>query len=69
MTESDNGYPRVLDQKGCIFGQHLALEIIAMKDSQKTIEEKLDKLRQAALAVAGSLVVASIMLALNIIVK
>jgi len=69
MTDESNGYPRVLDRQGCIYGQHLAEEITTMKGSQKTIEEKLDKLRQAAWGVTLSLVGATIMMALNIIIK
>lgn len=40
----DNGYPRILDKQGCIFGQHVAEEVDDVKEKVKGIERKIDRL-------------------------
>jgi len=56
----DNGYPRKLDQNGCIFGQHIHERVNKM-------DNKLDKLTARLTALVVTLATASILLALNLV--
>lgn len=60
MTEGNNGYPRILDQEGCIFGQHSYERV-------KIMNEKLDSLQKTLVALVISLSTASILLAMNLV--
>lgn len=57
---TDNGYPRILDQQGCLFGQHLDEEVDKM-------DNKLDQIHSRTTALIVSLATASLLLALNLI--
>ena len=61
MTEGDNGYPRILDQEGCIFGQHISEKVEKM-------DKKLDDLLKKTTALVITLGTASLLLALNLVV-
>ena len=61
-----NGYPRVLDREGCVFGKHLAGEYEEMKKRMDVIERKLDRLTTAMVGASITFTTAALMLALNL---
>ena len=76
-NDGDNGYPRVLDQEGCLFGQHLTTQLKTvetkvitrlenMETNMKGIKQKLDRMTWALVAASLTLGTAALMLALNL---
>lgn len=66
--DEDNGYPRVLDAKGCLYGrQYLKERVDAMDERTNKIEARLGKLTTALWGAAISFSVTAVLLALNLI--
>jgi hypothetical protein len=65
----DNGYPRVLDKTGCIYGQHISERVDEVDEKVKGIEKKIDKLTAALVGAAITFGTAAVMLALNLLTR
>lgn len=62
-------YPRVLDVKGCLYGQANRKEVGILRTEVEGIKGKLDKMTHALVAAALTLGTAAIMLGLNLWLK
>jgi len=63
---SDNGYPRVLDKEGCLYGQQIAKDVSRLCKKFDTLTEKVDKLASRLTGAAIAFGSAAILLAINI---
>ena len=66
MSNGPNGYPRVLDREGCVFGQHLGGEFEELKKRIDVLERKLDRLTTAMVMASITFGTAALMLGLNL---
>lgn len=69
MGDDDNGYPRVLDKTGCIYGQHVSGRMDEVDEKVKGIEKKIDKLTSALVGAAITFGTAALMLGLNLLTR
>jgi len=67
MTENNDGYPRVLDRRGCLYGQGVERRIDELEGMMKRMEDKLDKLIWVLTAATIGLATSTILLALNLL--
>ncbi len=69
MTDSngDNGYPRVLDEKGCLHGRGTRDRVDELAERMKELEKKIDRLIWALTAASVSFATAVVLLALNLL--
>ncbi len=69
--EENNGYPRVLDKKGCLFGISIQKGLATFKEAQEDeVKELKDTLKAQTKLLRGVLVAlttSSILLALNLL--
>ena len=63
---TDNGYPRVLDRGGCLYGQHLREDVTEVKNTVDELKQKIDRLTWALAGAALSFGTAAMMLGLNL---
>jgi len=69
MAADGDGYPRVLDRAGCLYGQHLQEEMETMRETAEELKQKIDRLTWALAGAALSFGTAAVMLALNLWMK
>lgn len=67
MTENDNGYPRVLDRQGCLYGQGVTRRLRELEGTMKGMETKLDRLILAVTVAAIGLAASAVLLAVNLL--
>lgn len=68
MTVNDDGYPRILDRQGCLYGQGIERRINELEEAMERMERQLDKLIGAVTIAAIGLAANAILLALNLLV-
>lgn len=66
MAANANGYPRVLDRVGCLYGQGLEKRMERMEEYQEKFEQKIDRMTWALAGAALSFATAALMLGLNL---
>jgi len=67
MTD-DNGYPRVLDSEGCLYGQSVDKRLATLDAKMGTLEKKIDRMTSALVGAAIAFATSAILLALNLAV-
>lgn len=65
----DNGYPRVLDRAGCLYGQRLEERMDKVEQLHDELKGKIDRMTWALVSAAVGLGTAAVMLALNLWVR
>ncbi len=70
--EENNGYPRVLDKKGCLYGASIQKTLLKHEEHQEKKMEKFEKALKAQGRILSGILVAlttaSVLMALNLIV-
>ena len=66
---ANNGYPRVLDEKGCIYGRGTVRRIEQLEETMDKLNSKLDKIITSSNGALIGLAVSAILLALNLLIK
>lgn len=68
MPENDDGYPRILDRQGCLYGQEVTRRLEKLEGTVEGMEAKIDKLIWAVAMAAFGLATSAILLAANLLV-
>jgi hypothetical protein len=67
--DEDNGYPRVLDAEGCVFGRHVMEEVKRIGDQYKELRKEMGKVKASLVGAAVAFGSAALMLALNLLLR
>ena len=67
MPGNDNGYPRILDRQGCLYGQEVTRRLKKLEETVEGMEAKIDKLILAVTMAAVGLATSAVLLAVNLL--
>ena len=66
MAAAEDGYPRVLDRAGCLYGQGVDGRMEVLEERMDRLEKKIDRLTWALASAAVAFGSAALMLGVNL---